>query len=506
MNSLSYIETIVNGLVHFVENETLPGLMQTVGMAYLTVLVPIAVAILIYLVQEKDGNTGHYASLNLHTVLDRIIRFKLLLISIGFIFIPVLFWSVSSSLWRLVILILWVIALIFLIKTLINVYQWVKGNRQEYRLEYLNSKLKPDDLIESFSSIWSVDGNDATEREYFIIFTSKIDNLLNGGTKDIELAQKLLEEFSSTLEKRSSRFMIIFPEVLPVILGWHYSVWENEYKYLVQDNENTKRLWQAYTELSDVLFDTINRALKFNINNRFAVHFFNTLEKHTELHKNDYISNLENETDYVYIEQLLRDLSVVKKIAETDNINRILTNYFPKNWKITEDNIQEDKAARIMTNEYLNWLVEGINDPENEWDKKLEDINRYLLPEADPITWGILTTFALRAYSESRVAQYIKSGRKFGLMGHVHGFWAANDERTLNERFVKSERGVEQNAMSLARQLFSGIYNKEKIQEYLSELTEHNQLNEEEQKNKEELENNFKEFLKYLEQVEGSKE
>lgn len=505
MNSLSYIETIVNGLVHFVENETLPGLMQTVGIAYLTILVPLAVAILIYLVQEKDGNTGHYSSLNLHTVLDRIIRFRLLLISIGFIFIPVMFWSVSSSTWRLVILILWLVALVFLVNILINVYQWVKGNRQEYRLKYLNSKLKPDDLIESFSSIWSVDGNDATEREYFIIFTSKIDNLLNGGTKDIELAQKLLEEFSSNLEKRSSRFMVIFPEVLPVILEWHHSAWENEYKHLVQDDENTRKLWQVYTELSGVLFDIINNTLKLNINNHLATHFFNTLEKHVELHKNDYVSNSGNGTQYVYIEQLLRGLSVIKKIGETDNINNILTNYFPKNWKITEDNIQEDKAA-IITNEYLNWLVEGINDPENEWDKKLEDINRYLLPEVDPITWGILTTFALRAYSESRVAQYIKNGRKFGLMSHVHSFWSANDEKTLNERFMKSEREMEQNTMSLARKLFSGIYNKEKIQEYLSELAEYKQLSGEEQENKEELENNFKEFLKYLEQVEGSKE
>jgi len=73
----------------FIENSSnLPSFLHTIGIALLTILIPISIAMF--------SRKREYVELDKNVILDGIFRPKLFLMVLGLIFLPALFWHIST--------------------------------------------------------------------------------------------------------------------------------------------------------------------------------------------------------------------------------------------------------------------------------------------------------------------------------------------------------------------------------------------------------------------------
>lgn len=157
-------------------NREFPVLAHNIGLAGLTILIPVAIAIF---TGDKD-----FKVLDNHAILDHVIQAKSLLIYSALIFVPVLFWDSSGSFMRLIEIVLWGVGLYFLFKILFHSYKWLKGNKFSLRLEFLKTMTDKKDMEESWDSVWSSDQiNGGNENDLFAIFAKRVDKLLENNEK-----------------------------------------------------------------------------------------------------------------------------------------------------------------------------------------------------------------------------------------------------------------------------------------------------------------------------------
>lgn len=157
-------------------NNDFPALAQNVGMAGLTILIPVAIVILS---SDKD-----FRELDNHLILDHIIQAKRLLIYSALIFLPFFFWRDSLLAIRFIELILWGVGLYFLVQILILSYRWLKGNKFPMRLDFLKTMKDKKDMEESWNSVWGSDKiNSGNENDFFAIFADQIDQLFKDDEK-----------------------------------------------------------------------------------------------------------------------------------------------------------------------------------------------------------------------------------------------------------------------------------------------------------------------------------
>jgi len=92
----------------FIENSSnLPSFSHTIGIALLTILIPISIAMFS---RERE-----YVELDKNVILDGIFRPKLFLIVLGLIFLPALFWHISTFEFKVIELILWISGIFLMI-------------------------------------------------------------------------------------------------------------------------------------------------------------------------------------------------------------------------------------------------------------------------------------------------------------------------------------------------------------------------------------------------------
>lgn len=147
------------------------NILGMIGIALLTILIPIAIAIF--------NDSKDFEVLDKNVILDHVVKARLFLIYLALIFLPLLFW-VSSPIWfRFFGLIAWGVGIYFISIVLINSYHWMKGNKFGLRFDYLKNLKNIKDMEESWNSVWQTKNiNTQNEKEFFIIFSSTIDNLL----------------------------------------------------------------------------------------------------------------------------------------------------------------------------------------------------------------------------------------------------------------------------------------------------------------------------------------
>lgn len=151
-------------------NSDFPTLAQNVGMASLTILIPVAIVIFS---SDKD-----FRELDNHLILDHIVQAKFLLIYSALMFLPMFFWKYSSLPLRFIEIILWGLGVYFLVQILFLSYKWLKGNKFPLRFDFLRKMTDKKDMEESWNSVWSSDKvNGANENEFFQIFTDRIDKI-----------------------------------------------------------------------------------------------------------------------------------------------------------------------------------------------------------------------------------------------------------------------------------------------------------------------------------------
>jgi len=153
------------------------NILGMVGIALLTVLIPIAVAIFN---DKKD-----FEVLDRNVILDHVVNARYFLIYLALVYTPILLWASSPYSLRFLELVAWGVGIYFIAMVLINSYHWMKGNKFMLRFDYLRKLNNPKDMEESWRSVWEAKNiNTQNEKEFFTIFSTSIDNLLKNNDRE----------------------------------------------------------------------------------------------------------------------------------------------------------------------------------------------------------------------------------------------------------------------------------------------------------------------------------
>lgn len=82
----------------------------------------------------------------------------------------------------MIIVAVWLFGTWCLIKTLLDIYLWVKGNIFDFRVAYLRQLTDPKDLAIVWRSVWSARNIPAAEeRRLFEVFAATVGDLVEDG-------------------------------------------------------------------------------------------------------------------------------------------------------------------------------------------------------------------------------------------------------------------------------------------------------------------------------------
>lgn len=153
------------------KSSDLPSTLGMIGIAFLTILIPIAVAIFS---DKKD-----FEILDRNVILDHVVNARYFLIYIALIYVPILLWESSSHDFHFFEFFAWATGICLIAVILRKSYHWMKGNKFILRFGYLRKLNNPKDMEESWRSVWEEKNiNTQNEKEFFAIFSSAVDNFL----------------------------------------------------------------------------------------------------------------------------------------------------------------------------------------------------------------------------------------------------------------------------------------------------------------------------------------
>jgi hypothetical protein len=435
---------------------------QVIGMALLTIWISISIAIFSY--KEKD-----FDNLDRNVVLDHVVRSKFTLFYLGLIFLPLIFWNTSSPCWRLIELISWGLGIYFMTTILINSYHWLKGKKFNLRFDYLKKVDDLNDMEDSWRSVWETkDVNTQNERDFFKIFTAVIDKSFESQ----KTVFKLLSDFTTFIEKRSTSFLLVFREVLPKVLDWHFKTWGKEQVYLQKNDKSDK--WLYYNALLRNIEELIGKIEERALKEGDGYSFFQDFKKHVSEHKEE-IDSVDKKT--YYIEELFGVFYQIYFENTSTSKGDIWRHNFPKEWKITKANLESQIEARISFNNFLSWAGERIQSVKEEFDDKLDDVSRNLFPELEPLAWARILIFLYSPYGEIRVKSMIERAWNFG-RGRSRGysFSVEEDEKEVEKRMKQmvelQENTEKEKTFEFASLLFKQQFSKEKLEKYIADINQ----------------------------------
>lgn len=175
---------MVNNILIYIFNKLeklndLANVMQNIGLALLTILIPLAIAILTNVYRKREDQNIEFRDLDLHVILDKIFKIKKLLIYNALIFFPIIFWEISSGAQRFLEIFFSIVGICLTIRTILDNYLWIKGNVFKFRFSYLKSLKNYEDLESVWRSVWQTKNiNIRNEKEFLKIFLSTINYLL----------------------------------------------------------------------------------------------------------------------------------------------------------------------------------------------------------------------------------------------------------------------------------------------------------------------------------------
>jgi len=185
------IQKFIGGFIDWLTySESIPMVIQNSGLALLTVLIPLAIAVLDDTNRKRKNKKRLLGDLDLHVILDYVFQIPKLLLWIAFIFLPLLIWDVSISFpaLRMLLLFFSFSGIYFLSTTIWRGYLWVKGRVWDFRFLYLESLKEYKDFENVWRSIWQTEiinredinvPNPNDEQKFWDIFSKKLDDLLS---------------------------------------------------------------------------------------------------------------------------------------------------------------------------------------------------------------------------------------------------------------------------------------------------------------------------------------
>lgn len=477
--------TIISGLIDFFErSDGLPSMLYNIAQGFLTVLIPLGIVIFTDIYQKRKQDK-EFANLDIHIIMQEIIRVKSLIIYIIMISLPYIFWETSSGTARLFEFIVSVTGICFLGAILFNVYAWIQGHAFKFRFEYLKNLKKQDDIKIAWRSVWETKNISVDrEKELFEIFSVTVDRFLKN-PENTAIAGRLINDFQVFLDNRQITSLVVNQDTFCKILQWHFHIWQAAG---TKPDEYTGNILEIRGILDDIVGKIMDRALKGNE----AFYLFETLKKHTGATRNESYTRGGKEHGYfpsIFDVFWFKFMDNIDKSQEKD---RIWEEYFPSAWKITRANVEKgDSEIKYIEYFLFKWLAHNILDLNSNNSGKIGMIVSNMFPEVNPITWLRILLFVLLPYEDIRAKIEVKW--KTGLIAlKSRASWGANI--TLDEIRKKES----ENTIQLALLLFREYFKKEKLSEYIAQLEKMGALEENvSEKHRIELLNLFKEMLKF---------
>jgi len=453
----------------------LPNIIQGIGLALLTILIPLAIAVLADIYQKRKDKEKEFVYLDLHVILDNVFNIKLLILSVFLIFLPMFFWDILIGSYRLIAIILTSIGIILVTVIIIKVYHWIKGNIFDFRFSYLKKVKKHDDLGIVWKSIWEVAKIDfQKEKEFCKIFFSKIDHLIGLPKNSLEITSKLLNDFYNFINKRSIILLVVPENAFPKILEWHFKAWQNKYIYIKKylNNKNKSKSSLNYSEILRVLHSILSNIEERSFKEQDAFSFFIHFKKHAKKYKDQLVGN---GNKHYYIRYLF-DLfyKVFFKYIEKANFSEmepIWDQDFPKEWKISKINLV-DKENKLFSNLSLrcfqNWALHRIIQTKEEKDFVLGEVSSNLFPEVDPNLWAKLLIFTFPRF-KGKVKLAIEKPWDFGPISRVI-FYSTEEDEEIDKKIFEDMKQEKQKTYELACLLFKKEFSKENLKQYIKEI------------------------------------
>lgn len=408
--------------------ELLPSLMSTVGIALLTILVPFAIAILSnFLRWESEKREDAFLALDLYVILDKVFVIRNLLSSAALIFLPLLFWDVIPF-FRLTVLILWAVGVVWLSMMIYTVYRWRIEHDAQMRFDYLMYLTSPNRLKVVWPSVWiAARIDDTNERKFLTIFSNTISELLDTGKYGEVLF--LLDNFSANLERRYELSLFVGKDsFFSAILSWYRQTYES----IKQSKE--KGIYQRAGEdvltlehIDAMLGEMITIITKSAIGRRHSFWYFEELKTHSDEHAKD--------------KEYLRALFTVVTPAVLDKASAVAKSRvwegFPQSWEITQKRLLDTQlgVSDIIFTKAMVWFTGRVNMKEVDGVGHLERVVHWLFPEIDPSIFLRATILATIEpdLSGSRVAEILRKEWVFGFTSSA--FYFEPDE---HDKVIKS--------------------------------------------------------------------
>lgn len=444
------------------------NILGVVGIALLTLMVSVAVAIFS---DKKHGigeGNGNYEILDRNAFLEHIVQAQRVLPYLVLIYAPLVFlgnFPRSPLFSQVLALTIWCLGVWGMVRILMKSYYWMKGDRDKLRKEYLRILKDLKELEGSpklFCSVWDIEGrHDYQEKEFFKIFSSTIDKLLESNANSIGVVSKLVQDFNKHINKRSMIFLVAFDEVLPKILAWHFLVWERRHKNSYDDDVLMFYLG-AEDNLSSILEQVQKRALKRT--EMFSL--FCKLKSHIETCE---ANSSEKESGETYIESVMAGF--FNRFLGNIQTNRDIQGNFPSKWEITEKNIKcsKEQVAIVLFKEFMPWArVQILDIKEKGYDSILGDVIRYLFPNVCPIMWAKILAFLMfRRQGGEWIRLLIEQPINFDSIGHgsIDGIVGDDEEseKKQREKMEAEEKTEEKETINLAlclKNLTEGLLNQ----------------------------------------------
>jgi len=461
------------------QSHEIPQLIQNLCLAVLTVLIPFAIAIFSKILQAKEK----FAKLDILVMIDEVFKLKRILIAIICIFLPLFFWSILPIYLRPFEILISFLGIFMIGETIWKIYEWVKGKTFDCRLAYLKKLKSPKDMKTAWEDVWrNKEVNLQREQEFLEIFLSKIEKFLNYTSQEdnkkfnlskndyqqnLNVVYSLLEDFGK-FSKNRPLFILLSEEIFSKILKLHFKIWSNSYKLIVQKKRPKKYL----------NFDGILRNLDYilkAITKRAIIeegHYPFSLFKNLKSHINYYRKEAINKHSYMsYFFMNIFCPTFFENIADSPFSNRfhIRENYFPKEWKITKENIKNNPVSQILWDQYIEWARQRIIiKNKKNFDRKLSEVTFQFFPNVDYYTWAEILTFAVAPYSGSRIKSAIEREIIFRAITPYMGKPVHEIEKLRKEKI--------KNAIELGYTLLKSQFSKKDLHKYIRELEKLNNV------------------------------
>jgi len=443
------------GISHSSEISNIPLLIQGAGLALVTLLITISFSKTI----AKDTRFEEIDKRILFHILNG--KVPRLIIVIGLIFFPPIFWEISFL--KIPIYICSGVGLYFLLERTAHLIKWicdVGESEFDERFKFLEDLDQEKAIAEVWHSIWIVKDIDYNKENRFLrIFFNRLENFPQEKKEDTYLPVALLNTYKENLSERNI-FNVLNTEFFFPLLDWHFKAWEKIEKARSEGSEAYAHMTAIFilneiiSGIQELLFGKKNTPFLFS-------KYFKILKKHINEHKKSdlYIKEIFS----IFLNNFL-DKAAFHKAGRT--LWRIA---FPPEWEVTKSNLEgKNKIYAKSTLEiFLTWFQDRIYITKEETDASLESANYNLFPEVEPILWAKILSF-VHLYDELGMRGLLIHKRTFGLRGRVYTYYES--EKNGKKKIIEKRKKDIEKTFELALYLFGTFFEKKELEKYRQEL------------------------------------